>query len=142
MAAKPEYYLQVALTNRIRSQYPDVLFRSDLGGIRLTPGLAVQAKAIQQGRAWPDLFIAEPKVEPYGDSFRAYYGMYLEIKDENTVIWKKNGDPVADKHIREQIEMLKKLRDKGYYAEIGAGFDTCWTLIDRYLSLMPLVVLR
>lgn len=139
--AKAEFFTQVALVNRIISQYPDTLFRSDLGGIRLTPGLAKQARSLQQGRAWPDLFIAEPRqkevIVEHGEVILInFFGLFIEVKDENIDLYqKRNPSKWATAHIAEQAEMLEKLRKKGYYATFGCGFEKCWSIIESYMSL-------
>ena len=135
MAKETEYSLQLAICNYLKVQYPDVMFRSDLGGIRLTPGLAAKAKSLQHGRGFPDLFIPEPRLDPTGWPL---YGLFVEIKVEGTKIHKKDGINFTTPHIREQAEMLVNLTSKGYFARFGIGFDKCKELIDWYLSLKVL----
>ena len=80
----------------IRLQYPDVLFRTDLSGIKLTVGQAVKINRLQDGRrGWPDIFIAEPR--------GGFYGLYGEIKTESSEIYRKNGLLRTTKHIRVYI---------------------------------------
>lgn len=111
----------------LRLQYPYVLFRTDMGGIRLTPGLRAKAKRVQGGRAWPDLFLAEPRAH--------YHGLFIELKKDGVVIFKKDGSLVANEHYREQALVLEALRIKGYMAEFGIGFDAVKKLIDDYLQM-------
>lgn len=127
-----EYGLQLAICNYLKVQYPDVLFRSDLGGIRLTPGLARKAKSIQCNRGFPDLFIPEPRIDPTGVPF---CGLFLEIKVDGTKIYKRDGFTFTTPHIKEQSETLEILRGKGYWARFGIGFDKCKEMIDWYLGL-------
>jgi hypothetical protein len=84
-----------------------VLFHSDYGsGLRLTPGQAVKQKRLQGGRrAWPDLFLAESKVDLI-DMIK-YSGLFLELKRPDVKIYKKNGEIVANEHIREQAALLE-----------------------------------
>lgn len=103
----------------------------------MTPGQAVRNKRLQSGRAWPDLFIAEPKWPSKGLMNNPDYtcGLFIEIKKEGTKIFLKDGETlVADEHVREQAETLKKLRDRGYKAVFGIGFEECKKIIDEYLS--------
>ena len=131
--AGAEYYIQVELVNKIISNYPDIDFRSDLGGIRLTKGLAIQAKRLQKGRGWPDLFIAEPRLT---STNKVFMGMFIEIKDEGVDLFqKRDRTKWANEHVKEQAETLSRLRAKGYYAEFGIGFEDCWRQVQNYLSL-------
>lgn len=133
MAKETEYSLQLVICNYLKLQYPDVLFRSDLGGIRLTLGLARKAKAIQHSKGFPDLFICEPReFINTQEVYKVYYGMFLEIKVDD--VFRKNGNYVSS-HVKEQDEVLAFLRSKGYFACFGIGFDKSKELIDKYLSL-------
>lgn len=148
-----ELELQAQVADYLRLQYPHVLFHSDFGsGIKLTPGQAMRQKRLQGGRrAWPDMFIAEPKVRhttdgEWGiklgwaqlDDGTDYYammfaGLMIELKREGTRLTKKNGE-WANEHIREQFDMLEQLRQRGYMAEFACGFDEAKEIIDEYLG--------
>lgn len=123
-----ELDIQIQVADYLRLRYPNVLFHSDYGsGLRLTPGQAVKQKRLQGGRrAYPDLFIAHPMGK--------YHGMYLELKRPDVKIYKKNGDLVANEHIREQAALLDELRKRGYKAEFACGFDEAKKIIDEYLG--------
>lgn len=122
-----ESQIQEQIAGYLRLQYPNVLFHSDYGsGVRLTPRQAVIQKRQQGGRrAWPDIFIAEPS--------GLFAGAFLELKREGVRIRKKNGELVADKHIREQDALLTKLAERGYFAAFACGFDEAKNVIDYYL---------
>lgn len=142
--------LQVQVADYLRLQYPDVIFHSDYGsGIKLTIGQAIKQKRQNGGhRAWPDMFIAEPravkascKVMQSEDSvirvshfIEQKYGLFIELKKDGTKIFTKKGTLVANEHIREQFDMLKQLRRKGYVAEFACGFDEAKEIIDNYLG--------
>ena len=124
-----EKHVHQAVVNYLKLQYPSVPFRSDTGaGMKLTIGQAMGQKAIQNGMAWPDLFIAEPR--------NAYCGMFIELKDEGVKIFNKSGK-YASQHIADQAECLNMLRRKGYIASFCIGFDEAKQLIDEYLKLEP-----
>ena len=127
-----ELELQAMVADYLRLQYPEVLFHSDFGsGIKLTPGQAVKQKRLQGGRrAWPDMFLAF--VRTIGD--RYYHGLFLELKRPDVKIYKKNGELVANAHIREQAVVLDELRKCGYKAEFACGFDEAKKIIDEYLG--------
>ena len=126
-----EAELQANVALFLRCNYPDVLFHSDFGsGIKLKPWQA-KAQKIQNGgrRAWPDMFIAEPR-----STFTTlYHGLFIELKKEGTRLKKKNGDWASD-HIAEQAEVLETLRNKGYKAEFAVGIFEATDLIDEYLG--------
>ena len=144
-----ELDMQIQVADYLRLRYPNVLFHSDYGsGIRLTPGQAVKQKRLQGGRrAWPDMFIAEPKnvkaeckVITDGDVIKEAhfldqkYGLFIELKKAGTRIFKKNGTLVSNAHICEQFDMLEQLRQRGYMAEFACGFDEAKKIIDEYLG--------
>ena len=122
-----EAELQTQVADYIRLRYPEALFHSDFGsGIKLTMGQAMKQKRQNGGRrAWPDMFIAEPKVK--------YHGLFIELKKEGTRLHKKDGTPASD-HIKEQAELLEKLKGLGYMAVFAVGFDEAKKVIDEYLG--------
>ena len=124
---KVEQSVHKTVVDYIKLRYPNIIFRSDAGGIRLTMGQAVQFKKLQSGRAYPDLFIAEPRGK--------YHGLYIEIKKNDDEYLKKDGTIRQNEHILEQFAMLLKLEKNGYAAVFGGGFTNCETIIDDYMSL-------
>ena len=132
-----ELELQAQVADYLRLQYPNVLFHSDFGsGIKLTMGQAAKQKRLQGGRrAWPDMFIAQPAQRSweYPDAYYKF-GLFLELKRPGVKIYKKNGEIVADEHIREQAGVLEMLRMRGYAAEFAVGFDEAKKIIDEYLA--------
>lgn len=129
-----ESELQTRVADYLRLQYPDVIFHSDFGsGAKLTPGQAVRQKRLNGGRrAWPDIFIAEPRFV-MTISKPECYGLFLEFKRAGVRLKKKNGE-WASQHIAEQAEMLGKLRQRGYAAEFAVGWDEAKRIIDTYLA--------
>lgn len=135
-----ETNLQAQIADYLRLQYPDVMFHSDYGsGIKLTIGQAKIQKRQNGGRrAWPDMFIAEPRVNfipPEGimGCSTWVHGLFLELKKDGTRLKKKNGEWTTP-HIKEQAEKLEKLRQKGYKAEFAVGFEQAKKIIDEYLG--------
>ena len=91
---KTEENLHLKICNYLRKNYPDVLFRTDFSsGMKMSPGQAAKHKKFQKSRAWPDLFIAE--------SNTLASGLFLEIKAENVIVFKKNGEIRQNKHLIE-----------------------------------------
>ena len=136
---KKEEILHLKVCDYLRKNYPDVLFRTDFSsGMKMTPGQAAKHKKFQKSRAWPDLFIAESGVVEFKeDGLIAHLrknGMFLELKADGVKLYKKNGEMVANKHYREQAEMLKKLRNGNYYAEFAIGYKDAIEQIHEYLG--------
>ena len=129
---KKEEILHLKVCDYLRKNYPDVLFRTDFSsGMKMTPGQAAKHKKFQKGRAWPDLFIACSDRDGWEIK---ECGLFLELKAEGTKLYKKNGEMVANKHYREQAEMLKKLRSEGYAAEFAIGYKDAIKQIHEYLG--------
>ena len=63
-----------------------------------------------------------------------YAGLMIELKRPDVKIRKKNGELVANEHIREQAALLDELRNRGYKAEFACGFDEAKEIIDEYLG--------
>jgi hypothetical protein len=120
-----EKTLHRAVCDYLRLQYPKVLFNSDMSGLRLTMGQAVQAKTLRSMSGFPDLVIYEPR--------HGYHGLFVELKREGERIIKKDGS-AATPHISEQFKMLRALVDRGYYAHMCVGFDMAREIIDNYLK--------
>ena len=111
----------------IRTNYPDAIFRSDFAsGMRMSIGMAKRNKSLQSSRAYPDIFIAEPKGE--------YYGMFIELKTKDNIVYKKDGTLRQNEHHKEQAVMLMKLNNRGYKAVFGQGYQDTIKQIDKYFE--------
>ncbi|HUS51139.1 MAG TPA: hypothetical protein VMZ91_13310 [Candidatus Paceibacterota bacterium] len=125
---KNEEIIQNVVCARLKKKYPNVLYRVDLGGIKLTQGQAVKNSKIQKCRAWPDIFIAEKR--------KNFGGFFLEIKKNRSSVYTLKNKLKKDKHILEQYLMLKLLEKQGFFCRFGLGEDNCNELIDFYLNLL------
>ena len=125
---KDEAQLAYAISEYLALKYPDVIYRWDLGGIKLTIGQAkILKNKLLHKRGYPDLFIAEPR--------GSWYGMFLELKKDRNEVFQKDGKTMRkNHHIIEQSNMLDNLFVKGYYASFCYGFDDCRFKIDSYLG--------
>jgi hypothetical protein len=123
---KDEFSEQKALCEYLSLQYPDVIFASDLSGIRLPQGLANKIKSLKCRRGIPDLFIYEAR--------RGYFGLAIELKATGVTIYKQDGNLKTDQHLMEQEDMLKRLNEKGYLACFCIGYSNAKAVIDEYLS--------
>ena len=130
-----EAILHQHIADYLKLQHPGVIYRTDFAaGIKMTMGQAAKHKRLQSGRAYPDLFLAEPRW--YDDTFtpgELYCGLYIEIKAEGVRL--KNGNLPSTPHIKEQDAMLKLLEERGYKAVFAVGFDEAKDAIDKYLAL-------
>lgn len=111
----------------IRVKYPDVIFRTDAGGLKLSIGTALKFNKKQsRDRIYPDLFIVEPRGE--------FSGLFIELKRETENLYNKNGE-LKNEHYKEQKKMLDLLYAKGYYTTFGVGFMASVDIINAYLNL-------
>jgi hypothetical protein len=106
----------------IRAQYPNVIFTSEPSGLRLPIGQATKLKKLRSGSKLPDLWILERRAN--------YGGLFIELKAEP--IHKKNGE-YKNPHIKEQAEVIQRLKEKGYAATFAVGFDEARMEVDMYL---------
>ena len=131
-----EHNLYEQIARYLQLQYPDVIYRFDIGAdLKLTMGQAAKHKRLHPERGYPDLFIAESSANIWDSPVREwgfYFGLYIEIKKDGEKLTKKDGS-WRTPHIAEQAEMLEKLRERGYKAEFGIGFEGCKKIIDEYL---------
>ena len=125
-----EETIQKQICQYVKMQYPDILFNTDLSGIKLPMGLAVKVSKLRSSRAFPDLVFYEPRKI----NGKMYYGLFIELKKDGVKIFKRNGAVVANGHIKEQIKMITKLSEKGYYACFAIGFDEAKEIIDNYFK--------
>lgn len=118
------------LARHLRTFYASTPFHFDLSGVYTTSRYYRGLYGFLNDRAWPDLFIAAPSHPDFGD----YKGLFLEIKKDGTRIRRRDGELVADTHLREQAAALAQLDKSGYYAAFGVGYDSCRQIVDEYLT--------
>ena len=121
-----EEKLQIAISQYIKLQYPDVIFTSESSGLRLTINQAVTLKKCRSGSALPDLWIMEAR--------KGYHACLLELKKEGTAVFKKNGELRKTKHLAEQEKVHHRLKNKGYFCAFVVGFDNAKAIVDYYLG--------
>lgn len=131
-----EHNLYEQIARYLQLQYPDVIYRFDIAAdLKLTPGQAAKHHRLHPERGYPDLFIAESSTNIWDSTVREWglhFGLYIEIKKDGEKLTKKDGS-WRTPHIAEQADMLEKLRQAGYKAEFGIGFEGCKLIIDDYL---------
>ena len=122
-----EHDIYMLIAEYMDIRYPNVVRHFDLSAdLKLTIGQAKKHSKLQGRRGFPDLQICQP--------IDRWHSFFLEIKKEGIRIVKRNGELVADQHIREQASMIEQLRAKGYWADFGIGFDDCIEKIDAYMG--------
>lgn len=129
MKKQPEFELQSAICRYLSYEYAEILFLSDtIASLKLTPAQANRNKKIQKfGFSCPDLLILEPR--------NGYSGLFIELKVETP--FKKNGEIKASKddHLKNQLEAINKLNEKGYKAVFSWDFQMTKDIIDNYLKV-------
>ena len=122
---KPEQILRDQVTQYLKYQYPNVIYKVDLeSDMKLTIQAGKRNKMLQKSRGWPDLFIAEPR--------NGYHGLFIELKASE--IYKKDGNLKKSEHLEEQKTMLERLGIRGYFACFRVGFEHTKVIIDNYFQ--------
>ncbi len=125
-AMKKEESIQLALCKYVRLKYPEAIFTSESSGIRLTMGQAKKLKSMRSSNGLPDFMLFEPR--------GTYHGLFLELKAINP--YKKDGMTLkSDPHLKEQLDTLLELSNKGYLAEFAVGLDDAIRQVDYYMDL-------
>ena len=117
----------------LRYQYPKIIFNTDLSGAtKLTINQARRMKRLRSSKGFPDLVIYEK---------RGNYGaLFIELKKDGVNLLKKRivdsyGEPAfASDHLRDQNEMMERLRKKGYKCEFAVGYNSAVKIINDYLK--------
>lgn len=122
-----EENLQIQVCKYLDLQYKDVIYTSDLSGIKLTIGQAVKAKK-QRSKHYkiPDLLILQPN--------EMYKGLILELKTDKSKVFGKKGQVLKNIHVEEQIKSLYKLSSVGYFSTFVFSFDMAKKTIDDYMN--------
>ena len=137
-----EKQLHKSICDYIKLQYPKVLFNTDMSGIKLTMGQAIQAKKLRSDDGYPDIVI-------YEIGLGMYHSLFLEIKKETP--YKKDGTlkkmiryehiggiKVPYDHLERQNQMHIKLRKRAFKAEFVWSLDMAKEIIDDYLKYRSL----
>ena len=125
-----DLYIQIARFMSLK--YPNVLYHFDLMGVNNNSPITRSLYGQLNGRGWPDLFIAYPKITLNGGN---YLGLFLELKKDGVSIYKRNGELRKDPHLHAQAQVLDGLQGAGYMAEFAVGLDDAVNKISEYLSL-------
>lgn len=114
----------------LRSEYPQVIFRTDGGGLKLSKTQAIAYASMQSHNGWPDLQILAAR--------RGYKGLFIELKKDGTAIYlstgKDKGKLVNSKHIQNQAATLRTLNKNGYIAMFAVGHDKAIAILEWYFE--------
>lgn len=110
----------------LKKDYPNVLFNTDMSGIRLSIGMAKHAKTLRSHNGFPDLFIIEPKGE--------YNGLFIELKRTGEKLLMKNGTTPVSFHVSEQFAVKLELVKRNFKCEFAIGFEHAKEIINEYLN--------
>jgi hypothetical protein len=122
-----EENLQIQVCKYLDLQYKDIVYTSDLSGVRLTIGQAVKAKKERSKRyKIPDLLILQPNDK--------YCGLIMELKTDKSKVFGKKGQLLKNGHVEDQIKSLHKLHSVGYFATFVFSFEMAKKTIDDYLN--------
>jgi len=133
---KAEKSLHLAVCRYIAMQFPDVIFTSDPGGLRLSIGMRVQIKRMRSEAGIPDLIIMKTKTTEWK---HIYCGLVLELKKNREAYLRKDGRLLDNPHVQNQAKILDRLEREGYFARFAAGFDDAKKIIDYYMGLKDFI---
>lgn len=106
---------QIQLCAWIKKTYPNILFWSDLSGLRLPMPIVVQTKKLRAKNGVPDLFIASNP------------GLFIEMKVTGHKF-------TMNAHEKEQERFLQELRKQGYGAFFACGQEEAKKIIAEHLQ--------
>jgi hypothetical protein len=126
-----DLYEQIAQYMNLK--HPNVIYHFDLSGLWTPSHQARNLYGRLNKRAWPDLFIGVVRETVVGIYVVMQAGLFIELKKDGTVLYKKDGSLRAVPHHIEQEAVLQSLRMAKFKAEFAVGFDQAIKLIDDYL---------
>ena len=118
---KPEQLLSTRVSNYMKTNYSETIFRFDIGAdVPLPIGTARRSKLLhgKWSKGYPDVFLAQ--------CTKKYGGLYLELKATDTV--------PNTAHTRRQAYVHMVLRKAGYKVSFCCGLGDCIKKIKKYLK--------
>ena len=85
-----------------------------------------KALVMGQRSATLDLFVPAAK--------NGYHGLFLELKSDGVIVFKKNGELRRNEHLEAQHETIKQHRSAGYKAEFATGLKQATEIVDEYFK--------
>lgn len=122
-----EYDIQLLCLEWLEAAHPDVIYRTDMGGVKLPIGLARKSAALQKFRGYPDVSIDH--------AVGGYHGLKVELKQPGEVLG-KNDNLLATNRIHhiEQAAILIQLAERGYAVDIAIGYDSFVATVQSYMA--------
>lgn len=109
-----ELDLTIAICNYLRKS--GYLFYCDIAaGLKLSTYQSILVSRLRCGRGLPDIVVF------YRDD--KYVGYCFEVKKDKGKYLTKNGNYRSDKHIQEQIEVMNRLREQGWFCSFVTSVD-------------------
>lgn len=139
-----EAKIQISFCEYVKKAYPDVVFNCDIAsGMNLGKHIGGMNARLRSSRAHPDFHAFHPKKTK--ELGHIYHGFLLELKRSKDEVYKKDGTlkraiktnkKTGEKydHIKEQADLLERLRGIGYFADFGLGLDDCISKFDSYMK--------
>jgi len=124
---KHEESLSLRVCKYLDLKYPNLVYSCDLSGIKLPIGLATKA-AKQRCKNYK---ILDLTIYAY---HKDYGGLIIELKKDRDEVYCKDGTMRQSEHIQAQYKSIEKLRNNGYSAHFGCGFDETIKIIENYLK--------
>lgn len=122
MIKKPESVLVDRVAILLKSKYPKLIYRFDIGAdIKMNIYTARRLHALhgKYSKGHPDLVMYKAK--------GGFHALFIELKATDTV---------ADtEHTRTQARYHKALRKQGYKVSFCCGFDETKKTIEKYMKL-------
>lgn len=120
-----EKQLQLNICKWLKLQHPNLLFNSDLSGLKMTIGQAKQAINLRNDKYhFPDMVIYHKNM--LGN------GLFIEFKKETPYL--KNGSLSKSEHIQNQNNTMNELREQGFVCVFCWDFEQTKTIISDYLN--------
>lgn len=139
-----EEKLHKQIVDYIKAQYSNIVFNTDMSGIKLTKGQASKAKELRSDNGFPDIVIYEPQSDN-SYPWETYNGLFLEVKKETP--YRKDGKlhkmtryktvggiKVPYDHLKRQSELHERLEDRNFMCRFVWSFEMAKELIDDYLK--------
>ena len=119
-----EKQLHLQICTYLKLQYPKIIFATDGSGLRVSIGEAKRLKKLRSSNGIPDIIIFRPN--------KSHNGLFLEVKAKSP--FKKDGYLYANVHLREQWQMIIKLKCLKYEALFVWNFEMAKKTIDNYMQ--------
>lgn len=122
-----EWIEQLKFCKWMNYQYPNILYRSDIQSSGKLPKSMQGIKLIiDPFKSWPDIHIYARR--------GIYAGLHIELKRNDSGVFLMDGSLSKSKHVQEQNERHKQLREIGYMVEFCEGFENAKQLTIKYLN--------